>query len=606
MAKQISPSKPVYKAGDLLSIFRNLIPYIKPYRLMIFGTLFLTFIGALAAQVNPLVLKYTVDEVERLMNLPNPMEEGLRVLTIISVILFGKELINIFIQFGQKYYGEKIRISVSSALAQVAVDKILQYRSSFFLDEDHATGKLQTRIDRGVESLTRLVQNFFIDILPLFSNAIIALIIMYWANFYIGLTATLIIPLYFWVSLRQAKKLLGVRRHLRSQRENKSHGLINIIQSIFVIKSFNRERYESEKQYNLQMDLMNSQLYTRRINFLYDSIKTFLEQIGVVLIIILTAYFVLNQTITLGAIMLHIMLFNNVSAPIRQLHRIYDQMNDAIIYAESFFEILNADEEKEISGDFEAKISGDFKLQNVNFSYPNGHQALFDVSMHIEKFKTTALVGLSGAGKSTIVNLLCKFYEPQSGEMILDGIPLTDYNNDALRSQIGLVLQRNHIFHGSIFENIRYGRMNATLEEVQEAAKKAYLHQQILQLEDGYEHNAQLLSGGQQQRVAIARLFLKDPSIIILDEPTASLDAIATEQIKNSLDAIKEDRTVLVISHSLSQIVDADQIYVLNEGRVAESGTHQALYNQNGKYKEIFDASARSMNLDIIADTLDL
>ncbi|MDO5510387.1 MAG: ABC transporter ATP-binding protein [Weeksellaceae bacterium] len=573
---------------------------------MIGGTLFLTFIGALAAQVNPLVLKYTVDEVERLMNLPNPMEEGVRVLTIISAILFGKELLNIFIQFGQKYYGEKIRISVSSTLAQAAVDRILQYRSSFFLDEDHATGKLQTRIDRGVESLTRLVQNFFIDILPLFSNAIIALVIMYLANFYIGLTATMVIPIYFWVSMRQAKKLLGVRRHLRSQRENKSHGLINIIQSIFVIKSFNREKYESEKQYNLQMDLMNSQLYTRKTNFLYDSIKSFLEQIGVVLIIILTAYLVLNQTITLGAIMLHIMLFNNVSAPIRQLHRIYDQMNDALIYAESFFEILNAEEEKEISGEYEAKIQGDFQLQNVNFAYPNGHQALHDVTMHIEKCKTTALVGLSGAGKSTIVNLLCKFYEPQTGLMTLDGIPLADYDNDAQRDQIGLVLQRNHIFHGSIFENIRYGRMDATREEVESAAKKAYLHQQIMQLEDGYDHNAQLLSGGQQQRVAIARLFLKDPSIIILDEPTASLDAIATEQIKNSLDAIKKDRTVLVISHSLSQIVDSDKIYVLDEGRVAESGTHQELYTQNGKYKEIFDASARSMNLDIIADTLDL
>lgn len=572
---------------------------------MIIGTLLLTFIGALAAQVNPLVLKYTVDEVEKLIQLPNPLQEGIKVLTIISIILFGKEIINIFIQFGQKYYGEKIRINVASELAQAAVDKILTYRTAFFQNEDYDTGKLQTRIDRGVESLTRLVQNFFIDILPLFSNSIIALIIMYMANFYVGLVATLVLPVYFWVSQKQANKLQGVRRTFRQQRENKSNGLINIIQSIMVIKSFNREKYEGAKQYDLQMELMNNQLYTRRTNFLYDAIKSFLEQIGVVLIILLTVYLVLDQKITIGAIMLHIMLFSNVSAPIRQLHRIYDQMNDALIYAEGYFDVLNSEDEIEASGDLiNNQILGNFELKNVDFSYPNGTQALHNINMKIESGKTTALVGLSGAGKSTIVNLICKFYAPDNGIIMLDNTNLQDYNNQHLRAQIGLVLQKNHIFNGSIMDNIRYGNMNATDDEVTEAARQAYLHDQIIQLPDGYAHNANQLSGGQQQRIAIARLFLKNPPIIILDEPTASLDAIATEQIKNSLDAIKANRTVMVISHSLSQIIDSDVIYAMENGRVVEHGTHQELYNNQKTYRKIFDAAARSMNLDLIADTL--
>jgi ABC-type multidrug transport system fused ATPase/permease subunit len=597
-------AKPFTRALSIFGIYRQLKPFIKPYRLMIYGTLFLTFLGAITAQVNAVVLKYTVDEVEKLTKLPSPMSEGIHVLLIISAILLGKEIANIFISFGQKFYGEKIRINVSSVLAQSAIDKILTYKVAYFSDENHASGKLQTRIDRGIESLTKLVQNFFIDILPMFSNAIIALVIMYMQNVYVGLVSTIIVPIYFYVTSMQAKKLGGVRRQLRNQREQKTSGLLNLINSILVIKSFVREKFEGKKQFDLQMQLMDSQMYTRKTSFIYEGLKTFIEQIGVVLIILLTVYLVLNQQMTLGAIMLHIMLFNNVSSPIRQLHRIYDDMNDAMIYAEGYFEILNADEEAEPNGTLKgAMTSENFELKNVNFTYPNGTQALHNVSMSIENGKTTALVGLSGAGKSTIINLLCKFYLPDTGEILLDGINLNQYDNAYLRNDIGLVLQKNHIFQGSIEDNIRYGNMNAGFEEIEEAAKKAYLHEQILDLPEKYQHDATQLSGGQQQRIAIARLFLKNPPIIFLDEPTASLDAIATEQIKNSLDAIKEGRTVVIISHSLSQILDSDKIYVMKKGHVVESGTHDELVQMNGTYREIFDASARSLNLDKLVNS---
>ncbi|MBO6200805.1 MAG: ABC transporter ATP-binding protein [Chryseobacterium sp.] len=596
--------KPFQKTTNLIHIYQQLRRFIKPYRMMIFVTLALTFIGALFAQVNPLVLKYTVDEVTKLTQLPNPMEQGIHVLTLISIILLGKELANIFIQFGQKFYGEKIRINVSSELAQEAINKILTYRIAYYNDENHESGKLQIRIDRGIESLTKLVQNFFIDILPLFSTAFIALVVMYMQNIYVGLVSTFVIPIYFYVTSRQAKKLGNVRRTLRNQREQKTSGLLNLINSIMVIKSFVREKFEGSKQYNLQMKLMESQLYTRRTSFIYDGLKTFIEQFGVVLIILLTVYLVLDQQMTIGAIMLHIMLFNNVSAPIRQLHRIYDDMNDAFIYAEGYFEILNADEETEPSGTINnIPIKGNFEIKNVDFTYPNGMKALHKVSLKIENGKTTALVGLSGAGKSTIINLLCKFYEPDSGEILLDGNNLNDFDNDYLRDDLGLVLQKNHIFKGSIEDNIRYGNLHATFDQIKEASTKAYLHEQIMDLPEAYNHDATQLSGGQQQRIAIARLFLKNPPIIFLDEPTASLDAIATEQIKNSLDAIKQGRTVVIISHSLSQILDSDMIYVMKKGAVVENGTHEELYEKDGTYREIFDASARSLNLDRLVKT---
>lgn len=599
------PKKPFNKTINLINVFKQLWPFVKPYRKTIFGTMVLTLLGALAAQVNPLVLKYAVDSVEELLTFSNPLERGGELLLLISAILLGKEIINILIQFGQKFYGEKIRINIGSELAQTVIEKIMTYRMSFFTEEDHQYGKLQTRIDRGVESLTTLVQSFFIDIMPIFSSAIISLVVMYMQNVYVGLVATIIVPIYFFVSTLQAKKLQGVRRQLRGQREEKTNGLLNLISSIPVIKSFVREKLEGEKQYNLQMQLMNSQLKTRRTNFMYDGVKTFIEQIGVVIIIILTVYFVLGGQMTIGAIMMHIMLFNNVSAPIRQLHRIYDQMNDALIYAEGYFDVLNSDDEIEASGEVEAKnIKGKIEVRNVDFTYPNGNKALHNVSMTLENGKTTALVGLSGAGKSTVINLLCKFYAPDSGEILLDGINLKNYDNHTLRENIGLVLQKNHIFKGTIADNIRYGNIHATQEQIIDAAKKAYLHEKVSELKDAYDTDAQLLSGGQQQRIAIARLFLKNPPILFLDEPTASLDAVATEQIKNSLDAIKKDRTVVIISHSLSQIIDADIIYAMEKGRVEESGTPDELYDKDAVYRRIFDASARSLNLDKMLDTL--
>lgn len=590
----------------IFQLFKNLWPFVKPYRFLVFAALFLTLIGSFTAQVNALTLQYTVDEINQLVENGEGLEAGMYILITISIILLAKEIINVLITFGQKFYGEKLRIYISRDLAQVIIDKILTYRMAFYTSNDNESGKLQTRIDRGIESLTRLVQNFFINILPLFANSFIALILMFNANFWVGLVGLMIVPVYIFITIKQAKTLSGWRRNMRNFRERKSQGIVNIIQSITVIKSFNRESIESEKQNQIQYELTENQLKTQKTGFLFNGIKTFVEQIGVVIIIILTAFLVLDGQMSIGMIMFHILLFNNVTAPIGQLHRIFDEMNDAMIYSETFFEILNSDHEIENSGTYKPeKIEGKFELKNVDFIYPNGTQALYNVNMEILPNKITALVGLSGAGKSTIINLLDKFYEPSSGEILLDGVPLKEYDTKFLRQNIGLVLQKNHIFSGSIEENIAYGNPDASKEEIENAAKQAYIYDQIMELPEQFKSNALLLSGGQQQRIAIARMFLKNPPIIFLDEPTASLDAIATEQIKNSLDAIKKDRTVIIISHSISQIIDSNVIFAMETGKVAESGTHEEIYNKNGVYKDIFDAMARSLNIEKIAKTFE-
>lgn len=581
----------------------------RPYRWLVLITLILTLIGSFIAQINAVVLDKTVDAINNLIISKTLVwSTAAKILIIISIVLLGKEILAAFITYAQNFFGEKMRINVSKDLSQAVIDKMLLYRMSFFSKKDNETGKLQTRIDQGVSSLSSTVQNFFIDLLPLFMSSVLALILMFSANIYVGLTALLIVPIYIIITIRQANRLRGWRRNMRSFREQKSHGVMNIIESINVIKSFNREEIESDKQWDLQTQFTDNQMLVRKTSFYFDGLKTFVRQVGTVLIIILTAYLVLIDYpgMTIGKIMYHVMLFSNVTAPITQLQRIFDQMNDALIYAEGFFDILDADGEIEESGKFRPRqIEGNFEICNVDFTYPNGTKALHNIDMKIESGKITALVGLSGAGKSTVLNLLVKFYNPDSGTIKLDGVDLREYDTHFLRENIGMVLQKNHIFDGSIEENIRYGNPNATFEDVVDAAQKAYIYDQIMALPQGFNSKAQLLSGGQQQRIAIARMFLKNPPIIFLDEPTASLDAIATEQIKASIDAIKKNRTVIIISHSISQIIDSDIIYAMKEGRVEQSGDPDSLYKMGGVYKEIVDASARSLNIDKLAHTLD-
>ena len=594
---------------SIWGLLRNMIPFVLPYRWLIVMTLVLTLIGSLLAQVNAVVLDRAVDAINALVGQPEGFSwsSAARILAFITAILLGKEVVSALVTFFQRYFGERMRILVSRDLSLRIVERILSFRMAFFSNEGNETGKLQSRIDRGIMSLSNTVNNFFIEILPLFTSAVLALVLMFAANVYVGLVALFIVPVYFWVTYIQASRMKGGRRGIFGSHQAVSQGILNIIESITVIKSFNREQIEADRQSAIQNDMTSLQLNTRKQAYFFNGLKSFLEQIGTVLIIILTAYLVLIDYpgMSIGKIMYHVMLFSNVSAPIRQLHRIYDDMNDALIYAEGFFGILHADDEVEATGRHQPQqVKGDFELKNVDFTYANGTQALFDVSMRIERGKITALVGLSGAGKSTIVNLLDKFYQPQKGSIRLDGVELSEWNTQWLRENIGLVLQKNHIFSGSIEENIRYGNPQATHEEVVQAARQAYIYDQIMALPHGFETDALQLSGGQQQRIAIARMFIKNPPIIFLDEPTASLDAIATEQIKASIDAIKQGRTVVIISHNIGQIIDADQIYVLQAGHVVAHGAPAEVYQQGGIYKDIIDASARSMNVDKIVKTI--
>ncbi len=588
-----------------LHLVKKLWPFIKKYQGSLVLALVLTMIGAVLAQVTPLVMEYSVNTVQGLLDKPVDQPQILRIVGTLVAVLLGKEVLSLLIQLWQKYLSDGIRFRMAGDLYNYTIHRIISYHLSFFALPNNQTGKLEKRIDKGIESITKTIKNMFVDILPMLANAGLALMLIYKKNFWVGVVASLVLPLYAWISRAQTLRQKSIRRSIQHVREEKTNSLFGLLESIFVVKSFVREGYETHRQQVLNGSLVTNEITHHRTNYLFDGLKGIAEQVGIMMVFTLTIYFVLNHEMTVGAILLHIMLFNNVSAPVRHLHRIYDEYTEALTYSEGFFEMIETDGYLPRTGGVTSDtLRGDFVFENVDFIYPNGKQALKRVNFELQRGRTTALVGLSGAGKSSAMNLLAGFYEPTAGRVLLDGADLRSFDADWVRENVGLVMQKNHIFAGTVAENIRYGLLQATQEQIEAAARKASLHEQILQMPHGYETQARELSGGQQQRIAIARLFLKNPPIIFFDEPTASLDAITTEQIKESIDAVKHNRTVLIISHNISQIMDADSIYVMSEGEIVANGTHESLYRDGGLYRSIIDSNARTLNIGRLAATV--
>jgi ABC-type multidrug transport system fused ATPase/permease subunit len=588
-----------------LHLVRKLWPFIRVYRGSLIVALILTLIGALLAQVTPLAMEYSVNTVQGLLDAPVERAKIMQVVGWLIAILLGKEVISLLLQLWQKYLSDRIRFRMAGDLYNHTISRLISYDLAYFALPQNQTGKLEKRIDKGIDSITKTVKNLFVDILPMLANAALALALIYRKNVWVGVVATIILPLYAYISRAQTLRQKSIRRNIQSDREDKTQALFGLLESVFVVKSFVRESYETSRQQVLNGSLVRNEIMHHRTNYLFDGLKGVAEQVGVILVFTLTIYFVLKHQMTVGAILLHLMLFSNVSSPVRHLHRIYDEYTEALAYSEGFFAMIETAEYlPKAGGERPGELNGEFLVEGVDFVYPNGTKALTDVSFRLRRGKTTALVGLSGAGKSSAMNLLAGFYAASRGRVLLDGKDLAALDPDWVRENIGLVMQKNHIFGGTIEENIRYGKLDATIDEVIEASRQASLHEQILSMPEGYRTQARELSGGQQQRIAIARLFLKNPPIIFFDEPTASLDAITTEQIKGSIDAVKHNRTVLIISHNISQIMDADDIYVMSAGRIVAHGTHETLYAGGGLYREIIDSNARTMNIGRLAATV--
>ena len=562
----------------------RLLSYIKPYMRRLVEAIVCIIIAAGANLYLPWIIKDMIDKVLA--------EKDMQMLNVISVGIVVTFFIRGIFYYGQSYLvsfvGQRVIIDVRDVLFR----KFQRLPLSYF--DRHQTGEIMSYIANDVAALQNALVDRLIELVTESSIFIGSLVMMVMLDWKLSLLTLITVPL-----VGQAMKVFG--RKLKSSGTVIQERLADItatmqesIAAIRVVKSFGREDYEIERfhrqnELNFRAEMKNNQL----MSLLTPTVE-FLAALAVTVIVWFGGYEVVNGVITAGALVAFLTYAVNLANPVKRISRVYGAIQKAMAGADRVFAIMDLPET--IVNRPGAKdlppVRGEVVFDDVTFAYEEGNDALSQVSFSVAPGQMIAFVGPSGAGKSTIANLIPRFYEVSSGAIRIDGYDVRDVTMESLRGQIGIVPQETMLFSATVRENIRYGRLDATEEEILQAAKDANAHEFIMALPEGYEtkigERGLNLSGGQRQRIAIARAILKDPRILILDEATSALDTESEKVVQAALDRLMIGRTSFVIAHRLSTVFNADQIYVIEGGRIHEHGTHEALLAAGGLYSNLY------------------
>lgn len=559
--------------------------------------------------MNPLIFQKVLDSVVGILEHQEETPNYTTFLGGLIGLLVIKELVFQALSIYIGYVGERIKVTAATEMSNAMSRHLATLDMEFFDRKGNSPGEIVKRIDMGIEGMSKVVKNVVIDILPLIFTAILAIIIMFYSNVKVGMLSLIIVPLFFIASLRQAQVNKGTRIKIEQSKEKRSMMLTTFIDSISLIKSYLMEEHETDRIGEVNKHLFSDETRHHYVNKKYEGIKGFFDHIGEVAILGLTSYLVIVGEMTTGAILLHLLLYRNITAPVTHLHRIFDEFQEAADYSEGYFTLLD---ERPTVPELKApkrigKIHGHIILENVCFTYPHepgkkndslGNEHRFElksISLELKPGSLHAMVGQNGAGKTTIVNLIMRFYDPDKGRILLDGVNIREFSKSDLRSFIGIVLQEHHFTVGTVRENLRYGKLDASDLEMMKALDFVGLKED---LSDGaLDMGAKKLSKGQKQRLAIARVILKDPKILVLDEPTAAIDPIAVKEIENVVNNVMKGRTTLVISHNMSSILKADRIFVIEDGELIQQGRHKELNSIEGQYKTLMQAWIESLCL---------
>jgi ATP-binding cassette subfamily B protein len=554
--------------------------YLKRYPWLAAGTLACAILGTLMVIVFPAVAKRIIDEV-----LYQHRPERLMPLVLLGTLAF-------FLQHGLN----ALRIILNNTFEQKV---IFDLRSDLYSHiqrlplrwfDNRATGDLMTRVIEDVNSVERVL----IDGVENGVTAVLQVVIVWGVMFFyvsVSLALLALAPLPFLIGGALWYTLTAHRRYRLQRRASSTMNslLHDNLSGIRQIKSFVREKEEHARFNRVSDQLRHATLVVMRVWAMYHPSMYLSGSLGVVLIVAVGAKAVLSGAIQLGDLVAFLMLTGLLYEPIGKLHQLNQLVQAGRAAGERVFEIIDTPIEPGwTDGKHVARIAGDIRYENVTFAYAEGLPALKNVSFHARPGETVALVGATGAGKSTLVNLLTRFYEYTSGEILIDGRPIREYNLRALRETIGVVTQESFLFNGSIRENLLIGKPDATDAELWRAVEAANARQFIDRLPEGLNslvgERGVKLSVGEKQRLSIARALLKDPPILILDEATASVDTATERLIQEALERLMTHRTSIVIAHRLSTIVRADQILVLDRGRIIERGKHEELLALGGTY----------------------
>ena len=460
-------------------------------------------------------------------------------------------------------------------------------------------GWLMSRLTSDASRVGDLVSWGIMDLAWGTVNIIVSLSFMAVINFQMMLIIAAIIPVLVVVAFRFKKKILVEYRDVRKTNSRITGAYNENITGVRVVKSLRREEGNLEEFKDLTRTMYRAGFRAAWLSALFLPVVQLISAVAVSSIVLYGGWQFQLGSMTIGGIQAFIAYITFMLFPIQEMARIYAEMQQAIASGERIFSLVDAVPEVQDRDGAQdpGSLRGDILFENVDFQYEEEKPVLRDFSLHVKQGETIALVGPTGAGKSTIVNLVCRFYEPSKGRILISGRDYTGWTLHGIHSRVGVVLQTPYLFSGSIWENLRYGRLDASDEDVVTAAKVAGAHAFIEELEDGYDsqvgEGGVLLSVGQTQLLSLARAILADPDIFVMDEATSSVDTLTEALVQDAMDAILADRTSFVIAHRLSTIRKADRILVIDDGRIAEQGTHAQLIRQQGHYYDLYTKQFR-------------
>lgn len=563
-------------------MLKRFIRYYKPYKKLFILDLLAAFLVSACDLFYPMITRNIINDV-----IPNKQIKLLFVFAIVLTLIF---LIKAGLNYFMQYWGHVVGVRMQADMRRDLFDKLQDMPNKYF--DNNKTGVIMSRIINDLLDISELAhhgpEDLFISLVMLVGSFIILCTI----NVPLTIITFAIIPFLLFYTIHKRNKMKKAFKETRVKTGEVNATIENSISGVRVTKSFGNKAYEMEKFDKSNGIFKKAREHAYKAMAEYFSGMFFLVDMLELIVLIAAGYFTYLGKINVGDFAAYLLYIKMFLQPIRKLINFNEMFQNGMSGFERYEEIMNEKNEKEIPNAKELKeVKGKITIKDVTFRYDNKESILENFNLDIEAGKMVALVGPSGGGKTTICNLIPRFYDYESGQIFIDDVDISTVTLKSLRENIGIVQQDVFLFTGTIKENIMYGNPNATDEEVIEAAKNACLHDFIMGLEDGYDtfigERGVKLSGGQKQRISIARVFLKNPAILILDEATSALDNVTEYEIQKALEELSKDRTTLVVAHRLSTVKNSDEIVVLTDKGIEERGTHEELMKLGGVYSNL-------------------
>ncbi len=569
-----------------MQIFKRLMSFAKRYRLYFFIASSSTILLALFSVLSPYILINTVDDYILTKDKVGLLNY--------SLLMLGILLVEVLLQFTFIYFANWVGQHIIRDIRAKIFRHILQFKMSYF--DKNSVGKLVTRVVSDIETIAAFFSNGVFTILSDILKMLAVTVVMLILNWKLALITLAVLPILIYATKLFQVAIKATFQEVRNQVSNLNSFVQERVTGMKIVQLFNREKIEYENFKEINDKHKKANIKTIWYFSIFFPIAEILSSIGIGLIVWFGGGQVIQDSgISIGMIMGFIQFAQMLFRPLRQIADKFNQLQMGIVAGERVFKVIDTDSSIAKNGTITAgNLQGSISFKDVRFSYVKDEEVLKGISLNVQPGQTIAIVGATGAGKSTIINLINRFYEIDSGTIAIDGIPLDEYTLESLRNQVAIVLQDVFLFSDSILHNITLKNENISFADVEKAAKQIGIHDFIMTLPGGYNYNVKergaMLSSGQRQLIAFLRAYVSKPSILILDEATSSVDANAEQMIQYATETITKDRTSIVIAHRLATIQKADKIIVMDKGLIVEEGSHtELLEKENGYYKNLYD-----------------